>query len=202
MKQCSIAIFKLYLLCFTNILFCLDSLQASTSKRVKIISARPWIIPFVLVRLSNRPKACRRSPVRFLTVLALILLEGLFLFSLTSAYVVCFLEFKESKLIPPKEYSSIVLFAAISMKQCNIAIFKLYLLCFTNILFCLDSLQVSTSKRVKIISARPWIIPSVFVRLSNLIVDRGLLLKKPSQSRPEVNFLLRTSSLVFPRLLS
>ena len=39
-----------------------------------------------------------------------------FLFDLASTYVVCFLELKESKFVPPRESK---LFAALSMKYCS-----------------------------------------------------------------------------------
>ena len=54
------------------------------------------------------------DPPKYIYVLGVV---EKFLFSLASTYVeVCFLEFKESKLIPPKEYS-LALVAAVSVLQ-------------------------------------------------------------------------------------
>ena len=101
--------------------------------------------PLVLVSIDFLKNQC--SPVRFLSDLArwnasvhiYVLGVVTFLFSLASTYVVCFLEFKESKFTPLRECNLTVL-SAVSMKQCSIAVFKLYPLGFTTNLFCLGSL--------------------------------------------------------------
>ena len=78
---------------------------------------RPWIIPSVLVNfrtnvdrelLVAKPwrllvRQSRKLEVNFLLRTKYVLGGVKFLFGLASTYVVCFLEFKESKLIPPKK---------------------------------------------------------------------------------------------------